>query len=95
MLVADVAGVAVALAAAAAREELCKKAGALVCPGAGEAVLVLLAGGGAMEGVEAGGALAILWSLQGGVELQSTRLSLGLKMPLVHWLQLPLPLHRR
>jgi len=63
MLVADTAGVAVVLAAAAAREELCGKTGALVCPGAGEAVSVLLAGGGAVEGVEAGGALAVLWLL--------------------------------
>jgi len=63
VVVADAAGVVVALAAAAAREELCGKAGAVEWPGAEDAVAVLLAGGGALEGVAAGGALAILWLL--------------------------------
>ncbi len=36
---------------------------------------MLLAGGGAVEDVAAGGALSVLQLLQGGVELQSTALA--------------------
>jgi len=66
MVVVDAVGVAVMPAATTAREELGGKAGVTIFRAA---VAVLLAGGGAVEGVAAGGALALLWLLQGGVEL--------------------------
>jgi len=76
--VVDVVGVAVMPAATAAREELGRNAGVTVWLEAGPAVTVLLAGGEAEEGVATGGALALLWLLQGGMEIRLAGVSLGL-----------------